>query len=65
MKNPSLNVHGNIGEEFVEVIEKLIDAEENENNINKKQFAESGLNSNKLLKNYDCWDDDLTPEEWI
>ena len=27
----------------------------------QKAFATGGLNSNKNLKNYDCWDDDKTP----
>jgi dynein heavy chain len=27
-----------------------------------KAFASGGLNSNKNLKNYDCWEDDKTPQ---
>lgn len=31
----------------------------------EKQFPEKGLNTNKKLKNYDCWDDEFTPEYWL
>lgn len=27
----------------------------------EKNFNDKGLNTNKQLKNYDCWDDDLKP----
>jgi hypothetical protein len=30
-----------------------------------KAFAMGGLNTNKNLKNYDCWNDDKLPETWI
>ena len=33
-----------------------------EDNPIQKAFASGGLNSNKNLKNYDCWDDDKTPQ---
>ena len=39
--------------------------EEPNANLNKKIFADSGLNSNKHLRNYDCWEEDLAPEDWI
>lgn len=31
----------------------------------KSAFAQGGLNTNKQLKNYDCWEEDKSPEEWV
>lgn len=30
-----------------------------------KDFANKGLNTTKNIKNYDCWDEEITPAEWI
>lgn len=36
-----------------------------EDNKALNAFASGGLNTNKNLKSYDCWDEDKTPQEWL
>lgn len=33
--------------------------------LEEEIFLENSLESTKALMNYDCWDDDLDPEEWV
>ena len=60
LRNPVLSVHGRIGEEFVKL--KDDDIQEYES---IRKFQENGLSTNKNIKKFDCWDQDLTPEEWM
>jgi dynein heavy chain len=52
-------VKGNLGEEFAQ-FEMNEDESMDENPVHKA-FASSGLNTNKQLKNYDCWEEEKTP----
>jgi hypothetical protein len=33
--------------------------------VSKDFFSRNNLQSSKALHKYDCWSNDLTPEEWI
>ncbi|KAM3134228.1 hypothetical protein pb186bvf_013648 [Paramecium bursaria] len=57
-------VKGTLGEEFTEfeLYQENSEPEEIPKNVN---FANGGMRTNKQLKNYDCWDEDRQPEEWL
>ena len=56
--NFNVTVKGHLGEEYAQVVPY-----EGSDDDNKAltAFASGGLNTNKNLKSYDCWDEDKTP----
>ncbi|KAL4494234.1 hypothetical protein ABPG73_018753, partial [Tetrahymena malaccensis] len=50
-----------------QVSKKVIHTHGEEQNLEDtgKDFADKGLNTNKNLRNYDCWDEETTPQQWL
>ncbi|CAK93776.1 unnamed protein product (macronuclear) [Paramecium tetraurelia] len=63
-RNFDVEVKGTLGEEFTEF--QMYDDDSQPEDIPKnKNFSYGGRMANKKLKDYDCWDEDKTPEQWI
>ncbi|CAD8115295.1 unnamed protein product [Paramecium sonneborni] len=62
--NFDVGVRGTLGEEFTEFQMYENDSQPEEIPKNRN-FSYGGRMTNKKLKEYDCWDEERTPQEWV